>query len=271
MPEDPPPAGDHTVQVLRTYPSKRPAYPFAPDGERSVARAYRKAIRRARRLIYVEDQYLWSEQVAAELSDALRREPDLRFVALVPRFPEQDGRLSGPPLRIGHQHALDMVRAAGGDRVAVYDLHNDDGVPIYVHAKVCVVDDTWVSIGSDNLNLRSWTHDSELSCAVLDGHLDGREPLDPGGLGDGARRLARELRLGLWAEHLDRPADDPELLDPVAGFEAWRTAARSGRGRVAEHQPRRLGWWASRWAAPAYRLFVDPDGRPRRMRRTRDF
>ena len=132
-----------------------------------------------------------------------------------------------------------------------------------MHAKVCVVDDTWCSIGSDNLNLRSWTHDSELSCAVLDTELDGREPADPGGRGDGARRLARDLRLGLWSEHLGLPTDDPELLDPVAGFEVWRSAARSGQGRVAVHRPRRLGRLATLWATPVYRLFIDPDGRPR--------
>ena len=271
MPDAPGPVGHHTVQVLRTYPWKRPAYPFAPAGERSVARAYRKAFTRARRLIYLEDQYLWSQHVAAELADALRRAPELRVIAVVPRFPERDGRISGPPLRIGHQQALDTVREAGGDRVGVYDLQNDEGVPVYVHAKVCVVDDTWCSVGSDNLNLRSWSHDSELSCAVLDTELDGREPRDPGGRGDGARRLARDLRLRLWSEHLGRPPDDPELIDPVAGFEAWRTAARSGRGRVGEHQPRRLGRLASLWAAPVYRFFVDPDGRPRNMRHSRDF
>ena len=57
---DPPPAGEHAVQVLRTYAAKRPPFPFAPDGERSIARAYLKAFARARRLVYVEDQYLWS-------------------------------------------------------------------------------------------------------------------------------------------------------------------------------------------------------------------
>ena len=50
----------------------------------------------------------------------------------------------------------------------MFDLENDAGTPIYVHAKVCVVDDHWMTIGSDNLNLRSWTHDSELTCAVVD-------------------------------------------------------------------------------------------------------
>jgi hypothetical protein len=100
---DPGPAGPHAVQVLRTYPAKRPPLPFAPQGERSIARAYAKAFRRARRLIYVEDQYLWSAQVARLLAEALRRVPELRLIAVVPRYPDRDDRLSGPPNRIGQQ------------------------------------------------------------------------------------------------------------------------------------------------------------------------
>src|SRR4029077_10430805 len=64
-PPDPPPAGTIGIQVLRTYPAKRPPYPFAPDGERSIVRAYERAFARARRLIYVEDQYMWSREIAA--------------------------------------------------------------------------------------------------------------------------------------------------------------------------------------------------------------
>jgi phosphatidylserine/phosphatidylglycerophosphate/cardiolipin synthase-like enzyme len=272
------------VQVLRTYPAKRPRFPFAPDGERSVARAYVKAFGRARRLIYIEDQYLWSEHVAESLAAALRREPELRLVAVVPRYPEQNGRVSGPAERIGHQKALDVVLDAGGDRVAVLDLENDEGTPVYVHAKACVVDDLWATIGSDNLNLRSWTHDSELTCAVVDATRDDREPRDPAGRGEGARTFARDLRLRLSAEHLGRPGDDPDLVDPVRAFDAWREAAAAldawyagGRrgprppGRVRPHRPTRVRWWAAWWATPAYRLAVDPDGRPRRLRRSRRF
>src|SRR5690349_12072792 len=53
-PPAPPPAvrGTSAVQLLRTYPSRRHPYPFAPDGERSVARGYSKALERARALIY---------------------------------------------------------------------------------------------------------------------------------------------------------------------------------------------------------------------------
>ena len=204
MPADPAPAGTHAVQTLRTYPAKRPRHPFAPEGERSIARAYLKAFERARRLVYVEDQYLWSGAAASFLGDQLRARPDLHLVAVVPRFPDRDGRLSGPPYRIGQQRAIEQLCQAGGDRVTFFDLEAESGWPIYVHAKVGIVDDVWMIVGSDNLNIRSWTNDSELSCAVIDERLDPREPADPGGLGDGARMLARKTRLGLWCEHLGR-------------------------------------------------------------------
>ena len=284
-PPDPAPVGRHAVQVLRTYPSKRPRLPFAPDGERSIARAYLKAFKRARRLVYVEDQYLWSGAAAGVIADRLRAEPGMHLVAVVPRYPDRDGRLSGPPYRIGQQMAMEVLREAGGERVAFFDLEAPSGWPIYVHSKVCVVDDVWMIVGSDNLNIRSWTNDSELSCAVLDEERDEREPADPGGHGDGARFLARDTRLRLWREHLGRDdGDDEDLVDGVVGIGALRSAAAeldawhdrdcSGPrppGRLREHRPGPVRWWAQWWAQPIHRVLVDPDGRPRRLRRAGDF
>jgi phosphatidylserine/phosphatidylglycerophosphate/cardiolipin synthase-like enzyme len=287
---DPPPCGRHTVQVLRTYPNRLlRGYDFAPDGERSIARAYLKALRRARTLIYLEDQYLWSPHVVEHFARALRANPGLRLIAVIPSVPEQDGRLTLPMNLIGRITALETLREAAGDRVAVYGVENRAGTPVYVHAKVCVIDDVWAAAGSDNVNLRSWTHDSELSCAVLDGTADPREPRDPGGLGDGARRFARELRLVLAREHLDREAPgDPrapdELCDPVAAFEAFASAAAAldrwherGRtgprppGRLRAYRPPRLSRWERVLAMPLYRAVVDPDGRPMRLRRRNEF
>jgi phosphatidylserine/phosphatidylglycerophosphate/cardiolipin synthase-like enzyme len=234
---------------------------------------------RARSLIYVEDQYLWSEQIAALLARALERAPELRVIAVVPRFPDRDGTFSGPPNRIGQELAMGRVMRVARDRIAVYDVESETGWPIYVHAKVCVVDDVWAAVGSDNLNRRSWTHDSELSCAVMDETTDPREPADPGGLGDGARVFPRELRLGLWREHLGPDAPEEEMLDPLSGFELWHQAARAldgwheaGRsgprppGRVRAHAPDPIPAWASWWSRPAYRYVVDPDGRPAHLR-----
>jgi phosphatidylserine/phosphatidylglycerophosphate/cardiolipin synthase-like enzyme len=273
LPKDPPPDGTHAVQVLRTYPDNEPPYPFAPRGERSIARAYHKAFARARRLIYVEDQYLWSSEVADLYDEALRRASELRLIVVVPRYPDRNGPVAGPAHRVGQLEILDRLRATAGERVAVYDLENELGTPIYVHAKVVVIDDVFAAIGSDNMNRRSWTHDSELSIGVIDEEHDAREPSDPGGLGDGARAFARDLRLRLWREHLGRD-DDEGLIDPAAGFEAWRetahaleswyAAGRRGerpRGRVRPHDPERLHPWEV-WATPLYRTIVDPDGRP---------
>jgi phosphatidylserine/phosphatidylglycerophosphate/cardiolipin synthase-like enzyme len=283
QPAEPPPCGPHAIQVLRTYPAVRPPYWFAPDGERTVARGYTKAVRRARRLIYLEDQYLWSTEVANLFAEALHANPDLHLVAVVPRYPDVDGRLALPPNQVGRAEAIALCRRAGGDRVHVFDVENHDGVPVYVHAKVCVVDDTWATVGSDNFNRRSWTHDSELSCAVLDETRDARAPTDPGGLGDGARVFARDLRLRLWREHLDRPADgseDADLIDPAAaiqaiiaaadGLQAWHDGGRSGPrppGRLRPHRPERLSTLTKAWAIPMYRLIYDPDGRPLAARR----
>jgi phosphatidylserine/phosphatidylglycerophosphate/cardiolipin synthase-like enzyme len=282
---DPAPWGTASVQVLRTYPRRRRGYPFAPDGERSVAHAYDKVIARAHSLIYLEDQYLWATDVVRCFTDALRANPKLHVIAVIPLHPDQDGRLSLPPNLIGRQQALDELRAAGGPRVGVYGIENHSGTPVYVHAKVCIVDDLWASVGSDNFNLRSWTHDSELSCAVIDDRLDQREPRVLDRFGDGARVFARELRLQLSREHLDRePAVDEDLLDPIGAFTAFADAARQlqrwhdngkteprppGRLRPyqAPHQPRRTRLWAT----PLYRTVYDPDARPQQLRRTHRF
>jgi phosphatidylserine/phosphatidylglycerophosphate/cardiolipin synthase-like enzyme len=281
QPPDPPECGPHQVQVLRTYPAMRPPYQFAKLGERTVARGYTKAITRARRLIYLEDQYLWSTEVAQLFADALNTYDDLHLVAVVPRHPDVDGRFALPPNQVGREKAIELCRRAAPERVHVFDVENHAGTPVYVHAKVCVIDDVWCSVGSDNFNRRSWTHDSELSCAVLDDTRDGREPADPAGLGDGARRYARDLRLALWREHLDRAdGDDEDLLDPQSAVEAvvaaadrlhdWHIGGRAGTrppGRLMPHETERLPWWQRLWAVPAYRLVYDPDGRPWRDRR----
>jgi phosphatidylserine/phosphatidylglycerophosphate/cardiolipin synthase-like enzyme len=282
---DPPVVGTHAVQILRTYPKRRHGYPFAPAGERSIARAYEKALRRARALIYVEDQYLWSVHVVEPFAAALRENQQLRMIVVLPMFADQDGRISGPPNEIGRLDAVRALHDAGGDRVGVFGLENSDGVPVYVHAKVCVIDDVWASIGSDNLNRRSWSHDSELSCAVIDHDRDRRQPIDPAGLGDGARTFARDLRLALAREHLGREDhDDADLIDPVQFFnamtatagrlDAWHDAGRRGNrpdGQLRRRPQVTLGLGTRLFARPLYRFLYDPDGRPQRLRRARSF
>ena len=261
----PPPhaEGRHAVQVLRTYPARRRPYPFAPDGERSIARAYAKALARARSFVYIEDQYLWSVDATEAMCDALRAHPDLRCVFVIPRYPDPGGRL-GEASRFGRWRVERALARAGGDRVTIYDVENAAGPPVYVHATVCIVDDTWMTIGSDNLNRRSWTHDSEICCAVMD--ADGE--------------LARDTRVRLADEHLggdplgadlrDRDGWLRALSESAARLDAWHAAGEQGE-RPAGHLRRHPPDHVSRASRPMLHLLhawlLDPDGRPRALRR----
>ena len=277
-PQQPPPpeAGPQTVQLLRTYPNLRHGrdFPFARGGERSVARGYTKAIARATGLVYVEDQYFWGHDVADPFLTALRNHAELRLVVVIPLVPDVDG-LERVPELLGRNRAFRALMAAAPERVAGYGIENHAGTPVYVHAKVCVIDDLWASVGSDNFNRRSWTHDSELSCVVLD------------------RGFSRSLRLTLAAEHLDRLDEVDangleqamaDCVEPTGLFDAYaesadRLDAWHAGGRVGERPPGRLrrlplptlSRFASWWAKVPLEVMHDPDGRPGPIRGGRDY
>lgn len=212
----PPPlaAGHDVVQIVRTFPVIYPkTFDFAPEGERSVMLSNTKAIANADRLVYVEDQYLWSDDVGEHFASVLRAKPELRLVVVLPMVPDREGAMAEIPQLYGRSRAMRTILEAGGDRVAVFGLCNSSGLPIYVHSKTCVIDQRWASVGSDNLNKRSWTSDSEIACTVVDerGDLDGPAPEDS---------FPRVLLRTLVAEHLgcdldDVPEDPHELFDAM--------------------------------------------------------
>jgi phosphatidylserine/phosphatidylglycerophosphate/cardiolipin synthase-like enzyme len=267
----PPPVdgGTHVVQLLRTYPDLRRGrdYEFARGGERSVARGYIKAVGRARQLLYVEDQYLWGRHVGDIFTESLRAHPDLHMIAVVPLHPDIAG-FSRTTQLLGRSRAmLDMAQMAP-DRVALYGIENHAGTPIYVHAKTCIVDDTWATIGSDNFNRRSWTHDSELSAVVVDTAGD----------------FARRLRLTLAAEHLDRDDAMADCVEPAGMFasyaecaarlDGWYAGGQVGPrppGRLRRLDPPELGSVTRALALAPYLFLLDPDGRPRPLRQNDAF
>jgi phosphatidylserine/phosphatidylglycerophosphate/cardiolipin synthase-like enzyme len=288
--------GTHAVQLLRTYPDLRLGrdYDFAHGGERSIARGYSKAIAKARQLIYVEDQYLWGTRIGDVFTKALREHTDLHVIVVVPIHPDKEG-FSRTAQLLGRRRAMREMLRAAPDRVAVYGIENHAGTPVYVHAKACIIDDTWATIGSDNFNRRSWTHDSELSAVVVEDSGDPADPRSP---------YARRLRLTLAAEHLDRhvgPADFPgdisridddeallaELADCVEAEDVFATFAASAArlqawhdgGQVGPRPPGRLrplerpelATRTVRWAKPFYLRVHDPDGRPAILRKRREF
>ena len=189
--------GDVTMQIVRTVPER--IYTTLPHGEFGILESYVRALKGARSLVYVENQFLWSPEITAILREKLRRPPSDRFrlVIVLPTRPNTGSDDTRGAL-------AELVEADdGAGRLLACTLYAREGPfadPIYVHAKVAVVDDRWLTIGSANLNDHSLFNDTELNVVTHD------------------PTLASETRRRLWAEHLelgigDVSGDPTDLID----------------------------------------------------------
>lgn len=243
--------GTHNVQVLRTYaciPDRSLLTPinhynaFAPRGETTVFAGYLKAIARARNYIYIEDQYLVSEELAIALGGALNTANKL--IILVPR--DTDG-FPVSAFNFHQEQFLRIVRAGHPAKVHIFHpIQPTSGSRIYVHSKVMIIDDVYAVIGSPNVNRRGSSHDTELAAAVVDSDVVG-----------GVCRFARDLRQSLWGEHLGISPSDPRIADPVVGVGEWDRQAAAGTFRVRRHvTPAPQKEFRRTWDTAS-----DPDGR----------
>jgi phosphatidylserine/phosphatidylglycerophosphate/cardiolipin synthase-like enzyme len=215
-PAAPSPAGDVELQVVRTMPERM--YAGEDRGCFGILESYVRALQAAERFVYIESQYLWSPEIAAVLVEKLEHPPDRRFrvVAVLPARPKGGGddtrgvlgELMAADDGAGRLLATTLAARAGNAHDA-----------IYVHAKVCIVDDAWLTIGSANLNDHSLFNDTEMNVVTHD------------------PRAARRARLRLWAEHLecseeDLTGDPCELIDDL-----WRPIAEEQLERLEDGRP----------------------------------
>jgi phosphatidylserine/phosphatidylglycerophosphate/cardiolipin synthase-like enzyme len=217
-------AGSVELQVVRTVPEK--IYKRIPRGDFGILETYGRALRSAERLIYLENQFLWSPEITAVLCDKLAHppQPDFRVLLVLPAKPNTGG---------------DDTRGVLGELIETDDdngrllactLYARSGNlfdPIYVHAKIAIVDDTWLTLGSANLNEHSLFNDTELNVVTHDA------------------QVARATRLRLWSEHLERPASDIPSDTTQAIDEIWKPITaeqleRRNAGRNLTHRLVRL-------------------------------
>jgi phosphatidylserine/phosphatidylglycerophosphate/cardiolipin synthase-like enzyme len=203
------------VAIARTLPEygeHRPAH--------EIEALFLDLIARARRFLYVETQYFASRRIAEAISRRLR-EPDGPEIVLI--NPEQaDGWLE--------QEAMDTARARLHEALAriddrgrfrIYIPYTEGGAPIYVHAKIMIVDDLVLRVGSSNMNNRSQRLDTECDVAI-DAEADGDAR---------AGRAIRELRTGLLAEHLGVAPDRVEACFAETGALIATIERLAGPGR----------------------------------------
>ena len=220
------------VRLLRTM-SKENDDPrsLGPDPEiTEIEDAYVKAIGEAKRLIYIESQYLRARAIREALAEAGKREPKLAVVIVLPGAPEDVAYYgqAGSVQRYGdylQSRVVTVLRDIYGERLGLYAIIQDKpwegkgyrdelygrGM-VYVHAKVMTVDDHTAIVGSANINGRSMQWDTEL-CVLV------RSP-----------EFVRDLKERLFDAHLGRP----DLASETDGFRVARTWRSLAEARAVD-------------------------------------
>jgi phosphatidylserine/phosphatidylglycerophosphate/cardiolipin synthase-like enzyme len=213
---DPGSPGHVDLQIVRTVPEN--LYDFAPQGDFRIIEAYLRALRSARHLVYLENQFLWSPEITKILADKLRRPPtdEFRVVIMLPARADNG--------EDDTQGQLGVLAEADGDQnrflaTTIRARSGNTSDRVYVHAKVGIVDDRWLTLGSANLNAHSFYNDSEVNIVTCN------EP------------LARDTRLRLWAAHLERDIDQIDHDPNTVIDELWRPIAAEQRQRRNRGEP----------------------------------
>ena len=211
-----PSAGAVEVQVVRTVPEK--IYDAKPHGDFTILESYMRALQAAERFIYIENQFLWSPEIEALLHDKITNppHPDFRLLLLLPSKPNSGADDTRGVL--GHLIEAD----ADAGRLLACTLYARSGMladPVYIHAKIAIIDDTWLTLGSANLNEHSLFNDTEMNIVSHD------------------PELARGTRLRLWSEHLERPLDQIPANPAQAIDELWKPISKDQLERREAGQP----------------------------------
>jgi phosphatidylserine/phosphatidylglycerophosphate/cardiolipin synthase-like enzyme len=175
----------------------------APYGEveevREIETLFLDMIAAAEKFIYIENQYLTSGKIAAAIATRMGEDNPPEIAVVMPRT--ADGWLEQKAMDAAR---VQLARAIGKvdtkNRFRIYVPVTKGGADIYVHAKLMIVDDQILRIGSANLNNRSLGLDSECD-VVLDTALPGN--------GHAVAAIAG-LRTRLLAEHLGVDAEQIE-------------------------------------------------------------
>jgi phosphatidylserine/phosphatidylglycerophosphate/cardiolipin synthase-like enzyme len=197
---------DVDVGIART----RAAYGDVTE-VREIERLFVDHIARARKFIYAESQYFASRKIADAVAKRMEEADPPEILIVNPE--RADGWLE--------QKAMDGARAqllrAIGEKDAkgrfnIFIPYTKGKTPIYVHAKLMIVDDEIVRVGSANMNNRSLGLDSE--CDVFIDCTRGPNAK--------ASAAIRALRLSLLAEHTGLTID--EMADRLETSGSMREA-----------------------------------------------
>lgn len=151
---------DVDIAIARTYP-EMPDRPAILE----IEKLYETLIANAKTLIYAESQYFASRRIAIAIGKRLQ-EPDGPEIVIVNPH-TADGWLEPIAMDTARAQLVAALRHLDTHkRLAIYHPETAQGNPIYVHAKVTVIDDHVLRVGSSNFNNRSLRLDTECDVAL---------------------------------------------------------------------------------------------------------
>lgn len=217
---------DVEVGIARTQPR------YEDEKQRcEVEQLFLDCIDAAERTIYIENQFLTAPRIAQRLAERLKACPELEVLIIT--LDSHESWLEAHSMLTGRIRFTQTLRQVAGDRVLVANPQVTDGertATVMVHAKVMIVDDRIVRIGSANLNNRSMGTDTE--CDLIIVAESGEE-----------RRQIATMRNRLLGHHCGVSAEQTaEAIERAHG--SVLAAARSLKGnghclQVIEDDPKR--------------------------------
>ncbi|WP_371345025.1 VTT domain-containing protein [Ancylobacter sp. IITR112] len=244
------------IGIARTLPSYDGA-----AGAREVETLLFDMIDRAERMIYVENQFITCERFTERLVARMKERPELEALMVTPNIYRSwiEQQVMGVP-RERLRARLEQEGLAGRARLVFPQVTSGDvTVEIFVHAKVLIVDDRMLRVGSANICNRSMGFDSE--CDLVIEARDARE-----------RHGVAAIRDRLLGEHIGHAPEQVEELLTREGLIAASHLGAAGR-RLVDLPP-----VASDLALPQISAIADPPeplyderaseapGKPRRWR-----
>jgi phospholipase D1/2 len=232
------------VAIART----EPAWRGRPE-RREVEALYVESIRRARRTLYVENQYLCASAIGDALCERLREKDGPEIVIVGPQ--DANAWLENATMGVLRARLLGRLREADEwGRLAVVHPVVPGGARVNVHAKLMIADDELVRLGSANLANRSMGLDTELDVAI---EARGDERV--------ARAIAA-LRDDLVAEHLGARREQVRAAHERTGSLLSVLDQLGGGERTLRPLESELADWADDWLPDEHLL--DPK-RPVRL------
>ncbi|ETP24777.1 hypothetical protein F441_02281 [Phytophthora nicotianae CJ01A1] len=237
--------GNQNVQIVRTFSCKYKNYAeFAPYGENSLFQARIKALLNAKNFIYIEDQYFI---LVPELLEALLEVmPTIQRLIVVVQRPVGKSKASGYEKYL--YEMTSPIQKLYPNKFQIYTTKEE--LDLYIHTKVVIIDDVYLSVGSANWNRRSMTSDSELAANIIDDETvespDGVKVL----------KAARDFRIRKFREMTGRSYEELDSMTFIEAANQFDVVAADNSSIIETYEVKKQAYYTA--ITDIVRKTVDP-------------